>query len=80
MAFTSTVWGNLNAGLQIQSTSQPTLSAPDLKTTSFNLDWSKEFYKKWTLKTYARYNLRNHGDVLLQADERTIGVQGVYKW
>ena len=80
VAFTSTAWGNLNAGLQIQSTSQPTLGAPDLKTTSFNLDWSKEFYKKWTLKTYARYNLRNHGDVLLQADERTIGVQGVYKW
>ena len=80
LVFTSTAWGNVNAGLQIQTTSQPIPAAPDLKTTSFNLDWSKEFYKKWTLKTYARYNLRNHGDVLLQADERTVGVQGVYKW
>lgn len=80
LLFTSTQWGNVNAGLQVQNTNQPTLRATDLKTTALNLDWSKEFNKKWTLKTYARYNLRNHGDALLQADERTIGVQGVFKW
>jgi hypothetical protein len=80
LVLTSTQWGNVNAGLQMQSTSQPTLGAPDLKTTTLNLDWSKDFNKKWTFKTYVRYNLRNHGDALLQADERTIGVQGVFKW
>ena len=80
LVFTSAQWGNVNAGLQVQSTSQPTIGAPDLRTTSLNLDWSKEFNKKWTFKTYARYNLRNHGDALLQADERTLGVQGVFKW
>lgn len=80
LVFTSTQWGNVNTGLQMQNTSQPTLGAPDLRTTTLNLDWSKEFNKKWTFKTYARYNLRNHGDALLQADESTIGVQGVFKW
>ena len=77
---TSTPWGNVSAGLQWQSSSQPTRGAPDLKTTTLNIDWSKEFAKMWTLKTYIKANLRNHGDALLQADERTIGVQGVFKW
>ena len=80
LVLTAAEWGNVNAGVQVQRTSQPTLGAPDLRTTTLNLDWSKEFNKKWTLKTYARYNLRNHGDPLLQADERTLGVQGVFKW
>ena len=80
LVFSSAQWGNVNAGVQVQKTSQPTLGAPDLKGTTFNLDWTKDFNKKWTFKTYVRYNLRNHGDALLQADERTIGVQGVFKW
>lgn len=80
VTYSSDKWGNVNAGLQRQKTSQPTLGAPDLLTTSLNLDWSKEFQGKWTFKTYATYNLRNHGDVLLQADERTVGMQGVFRW
>jgi hypothetical protein len=76
----STALGQLLLGLQRQQTEQPTPGAPRLATTSLNLDWTKAFTQQWQLKGYAKINRRNHGDALLQVDERILGVQGSYKW
>jgi hypothetical protein len=76
----STALGQLLLGLQRQQTEQPTPGAARLATTSLNLDWTKAFTQQWQLKAYAKINRRNHGDALLQVDERILGVQGSYKW
>ena len=77
----SSTWlGQLLLGLQRQNTTQPTPGAPRLATTTVNLDWTKSFTPQWQLKGYAKINRRNHGDALLQVDERILGVQGSYKW
>lgn len=72
--------GSLSAGWQQQNLSQPTAGAPDLKSNSFNVDWSREFGVHWIAKAYAKASKRNQGDLLLQFGERTVGLQGVYKW
>jgi hypothetical protein len=76
----SSRWGNLAALLQRQKTTQVLAAAPGLSTSSFTLDWTRQFTPQWTGKAYARVNHRNHGDFALQADERVIGVQGAYQW
>jgi hypothetical protein len=76
----SSVLGQLLLGLQRQQTDQPTPGAPRLATTTVNLDWTKAFGQQWQWKGYAKINRRNHGDVVLQVDERILGVQGSYKW
>jgi hypothetical protein len=76
----STSWGQWLLGLQRQRTDQPTPGAPQLSTSSLNLDWTKAFGPQWQWKGYAKVNRRNHGDVALQVDERILGVQGSYKW
>lgn len=73
-------YGNVSAGLQRQTTTQSLAGAPTLVTTSFTLDWSRALTRQLTVKTYARINNRNHGDFVQQADERVVGVQGVYQW
>lgn len=72
--------GNLNASLQRQRSTQPLAGQSTLVTNSFTFDWALALTKQWTIKTYARLNHRNHGDVLLQVDERIVGVQGSYQW
>ncbi len=73
-------YGNWSAVLQTQKTTQPAVGAAGLTTRSLILDWSKSFTQQWTAKAYARINRRNHGDFLLQVDERVVGVQGSYQW
>ncbi|RYX94481.1 MAG: hypothetical protein EOO28_13985 [Comamonadaceae bacterium] len=73
-------WGNLSAALQGQSTTQPLAGAPELKSRTLTVDWSRAITQQWSAKAYARWNRRNHGDLLLQVDERVIGVQGAYQW
>ena len=80
LSATSQVYGNLNFSWQHLRTTQPVVGAPNLTTDVLNLDWTKTFGPQWTMKTFARINRRNHGDALLQVDERIIGVQGVFKW
>ena len=77
---TSQAYGNLTFGWQHLRTTQPIVGAPRLTTDVLNLDWTQTFGPQWTMKTFARVNRRNHGDVLLQVDERIVGVQGVFKW
>lgn len=72
--------GTLSAGLQHQTSNQPTTGAPSLKSTSFSLDWGRDFGPQWSAKAYAKASKRNQGDVRLQYDERVVGVQGAYKW
>jgi hypothetical protein len=73
-------YGILSAGLQRLSTTQPLAGMPTLVTRSLTLDWAYKLSRQWSLKTYARLNYRNHGDVLFQADERVVGMQGTYQW
>lgn len=78
--FQSKQYGNVNAGLQRQSTTQSVAGAATLITTSLILDWTRAFTRQWTLKAYARLNNLNYGDALQQASERVVGAQGVYQW
>ena len=77
---TSRTYGNLSLGLQHQRSTQPISGTANLTTNTLQLDWTKAFGQQLTIKAYARINRRNHGDVLLQVDERIIGVQGAFKW
>jgi hypothetical protein len=77
---TSTQLGTFSAGWQLQTTTQPVAGAPRLTSRSFQLDWSRDFGAHWTAKAYAKASRRNQGDALLEYNERTVGVQGVYKW
>ncbi|MES2975146.1 MAG: hypothetical protein V4757_16140 [Pseudomonadota bacterium] len=72
--------GTFSAALQAQRTTQPLPGAPRLSTRSLTLDWNRAITQQWSAKAYARVNRRNHGDPLLQVDERVIGVQGAYQW
>jgi hypothetical protein len=64
----------------LQTTTQPLLGAPRLTSRSVQLDWSSDFGAHWNAKAYARDSRRNQGDALLEYNERTVGVQGTYKW
>ncbi len=77
---TSQSYGNLNLGWLRQRSTQPIEGAASLTTDTLNIDWSKSFGQQLTMKAYAKVNRRNHGDLLLQVDERIIGVQGAFKW
>jgi len=77
---TSQSYGNLNLGWLRQRSTQPIAGAANLTTDTLNLDWTKSFGPQLTMKAYAKVNRRNHGDALLQVDERIIGVQGAFKW
>jgi hypothetical protein len=72
--------GTFSAGWQLQTTTQPLLGAPHLTSRSVQLDWSRDFGAHWNAKAYARDSRRNQGDALLEYNERTVGVQGTYKW
>ena len=63
-----------------QRSTQPIEGAASLTTDTLNIDWTKSFGQQLTMKAYVKVNRRNHGDPLLQVDERIIGVQGAFKW
>jgi hypothetical protein len=73
-------WGLWSAAWQRQLSTQPTVGAPDLWSSVFSFDWARQIGEAWSLKAFARANRRNHGDLNLQADERTLGLQAGYKW
>jgi hypothetical protein len=73
-------WGLWSAAWQRQLSTQPTVGQPDLWSSVFSFDWARQIGDAWSLKAFARVNRRNHGDVNLQADERTLGVQAGFKW
>ena len=77
---TSQSYGNLNLGWLRQRSTQPIEGAASLTTDTLNIDWTKSFGQQLTMKAYVKVNRRNHGDPLLQVDERIIGVQGAFKW
>lgn len=72
--------GTVSAGWQRFSTTQPLAGQPTLVTQSLTLDWAYQLSRQFSLKAYARLNYRNHGDLLFQADERIVGLQGAYQW
>jgi hypothetical protein len=73
-------WGTLGIGWQQQTNTQPIPGMAKLSSNALQLDWAKEITASWALKAFARINHRNHGDVQLQADEQTVGMQGAVKW
>jgi hypothetical protein len=76
----SNTWGTLGIGWQQQTNTQPTPGMAKLRSQALQLDWAKTIGVSWALKAYAKFDRRNHGDLLLQVDEQTVGMQGALKW
>jgi hypothetical protein len=73
-------YGNFSMAWSRQYTAQPTEGTPKLTTANFSLDWTKNINKSWDIKGSAKLIQRNMGDASLRVDERTVALQGAYKW